>query len=118
MRRVLVAAGYMMAGAAIALILTFGAFAIAGQDVSEPATPTQISIGPTPPTASPTPGHGGDEGKPNDDASHETDGSPSPGVTVDDHGGSSSGTSNSGGSGDSGSDSDGSEHDGSDSHDD
>lgn len=50
MKRVLTVLGYGLAGLVVALALTLGAFALAGQEISEPAGPPVFttSTGPTP----------------------------------------------------------------------
>ena len=98
-RRIAIVIAWGLAGLAIAGGLIAGAFALAGEDIGQPATPP-------PPSATKTKGPDGDDTRSPEAESTETR-SPEPG---DDHGGSSnsgSGSDDSGsGSSDSGSSSD------------
>ena len=78
-----------LAGLVVALVLTVGAFAIAGQQIAQPAG---VPIFTTSTTPSPSPG---DDRTASPSPEHERTESPSP--SVDDHGGG-SGESTSGGS--------------------
>jgi hypothetical protein len=109
-------------GLVVAMVLTLGAFAIAGQDISQPAGVPMF----TAPSASPSPGHDGDDHRSPDPKASKSPSSgddhgggvqPSPGGGADDHGGGSgsggsddgsSVSSGSGSGGDPGSDASGS----------
>jgi hypothetical protein len=86
MKKTLRIVGYGIAGLIIAVGLTVGAFAIAGADISQPASPVGPSATPATPSLSPTPSPG-DDGRGHDIGDdHGGSGSPSP--SIDDHGGS------------------------------
>jgi uncharacterized membrane protein YgcG len=60
-KRILVSVAWAIAGFAVAVGVMAWAFALAGQEISEPATPSLFSLSPTPydgidPSPSPTPG--------------------------------------------------------------
>jgi hypothetical protein len=113
-KKVLSVLGWGLAGLAVALGLTVGAFALAGQEIADPATATVPSVGvSTPPDVTPeTPKPSRSDGatrSPDDDRSGD-DGGGTPSHSVDptpsdngsdDHGGSDDGDDSSGpGSGD------------------
>lgn len=116
MKRTLIVVGYGIAGLLVAVSLTAGAFALAGADIAQPASPVGGLATPATVPLAPTP-------SPHEDANtgdhHGGHGSPSPSASIDDHGGGtesgsgtdggSSGSDDGSGSGsDSGSDSGGS----------
>ncbi len=84
MRRALAVVGYGLAGLAVAIGLALGAFALAGQEISEPAAPPVFTPAPT---AVPSPA----DDRPSPSKESET---PSP--SFDDHGGDADGSDNSG----------------------
>ena len=95
-RRWIGGAAWAIGGLLVALALTFGAFALAGSDLSEPASTPILSISPSTPA-------GGDAGQ---GASQSPSAAPSPSETaspsagLDDHGaGSDDGSSSDSGSG-------------------
>ena len=90
-RRLLTGVGWALGGLIVALVLTFGAFAMAGQELSKPASAPVLSS-----NAGPT----GEDGK---DASRspEPDQTKSPSPSSDDHGGGSNDSSGSGSDSDS-----------------
>jgi hypothetical protein len=114
MKRTLVVVGYGIAGLLVAVSLTAGAFALAGADIAQPASPLGGLATPATVPLAPTP-------SPHEDANigdhHSGHGSPSPSASIDDHGGgtgSGSGTDDgSGGSDDGSSSGSGSGSDGS-----
>ncbi|HET7928142.1 MAG TPA: hypothetical protein VFM40_01180, partial [Actinomycetota bacterium] len=61
-RKVLEAIALGVSGLIVALVLTLGAFAIAGQDISQPAGVPMFTASP----ASPSPTHDGDDRGPSD----------------------------------------------------
>jgi len=98
-RRWLIGAAWAVGGLLVALMLTFGAFALAGSELSEPASVPIISI-----SASPSPSaETGQDVSPSPSA--EPTGVPTAGP--DDHGGSGDGSSSSGSEDHSGSDPEG-----------
>jgi hypothetical protein len=114
-KKVLSVLGWGLAGLAVALGLTVGAFALAGQEIADPATATVPSVGvSTPPDVTPeTPKPSRSDGatrSPDEDRNGNDGGSGSPSDSVDptpsdngsdDHGGSDDGDDSSGpGSGD------------------
>ena len=92
-RRWIGGVAWAIGGLLVALALTFGAFAIAGSDLSEPATTPVLSISPSPPAQS----GGGPSASPSESPSASATSSPSEGP--DDHGGSSEGSGSSEGDG-------------------
>ena len=90
MKRALVVVGYGIAGLAVAVGLTVGAFAIAGAEISQPASQVNITLTTASPSLSPTPSAVHHEGKSHDAGSDNVGGSPSP--SIDDNGGSGSGS--------------------------
>ena len=70
-----------IAGLVVALVLTVGAFAIAGQDISQPAGVPMLTV-----TPSPTAGHDRDEDK------HSADPTKTMSPSVDDHRGAGGGS--------------------------
>lgn len=123
-RKVLEAIALGVGGLIVALVLTLGAFAIAGQDISQPAGAPMF----TAPPASPSPTHDGDDRRSPDPEASPSKGdggsavaSPAPESGAEDHGGGSgssregSGGSDDGASVSSGSGSGSSEGSGSDS---
>ena len=103
MKHMLIVAGYGIAGLLVALALTAGAFAVAGSDIAQPASPVGGLATPATAPLAPTPSPHEDA---NTDDHHGSHASPSPSASIDDHGGGSG--SDSGTGGDSGGSDDGS----------
>jgi hypothetical protein len=90
MKRTLIVVGYGIAGLLVALVLTAGAFAIAGSDIAQPASPVGGLATPATTPLAPTPSPHEDQ---NTDDHHGGHASPSPSAAIDDHsGGSGSGS--------------------------
>lgn len=97
MKRTLIVVGYGVAGLLVALVLTAGAFAIAGSDIAQPASPVGGLATPATSPLAPTPSP---HEVANSEDHHEGHASPSPSAAIDDHGGDSgSGSGTDGGSG-------------------
>jgi hypothetical protein len=83
MKRSLVVLGYGLGGILVALALSWGAFALAGRQIGEPATPVEpafsLSESPTPsgePSSEPTESHSHEPGnEPTSSPSHDDSGS-------------------------------------------
>jgi hypothetical protein len=96
MRRVLTGVGWALGGLIVALVLTFGAFALAGQELSTPAGGPVIS------SQSPSDHDGGEDASHSPEQGKTESPSTSPedhGAGLDDNSGSSSGSEDSSGSG-------------------
>jgi hypothetical protein len=77
-RRWIVGAAWALGGLLVAQMLTFGAFALAGQELSEPASVPVLSMTPSPV------GNVGETPSPSPTQSPDETGSPSPGAGDDD----------------------------------
>ena len=92
MRRIAIVAAWGLAGLVVALGLTVGAFAVAGQDIGEPATPPGLSLGsPAPeatdsPSSGPSPSNDPSEDGPSSDPTGSDDDNSGPGSGDDDGG--------------------------------
>lgn len=53
-KRALIGVAYAIAGLALAVGLTLGAYTVAGRDLSKPAQPVRVTVPLAPPEASPT----------------------------------------------------------------
>jgi hypothetical protein len=99
MKRTLIVVGYGIAGLLVAVSLTAGAFAVAGADIAQPASPVGGLATPATVPLAPTPTSSPHEGA-NTGDHHGGHGSPSPSASIDDHGGgTASGSGTDGGSG-------------------
>jgi hypothetical protein len=99
MKRTLIVVGYGIVGLLVAVSLTAGAFAVAGADIAQPASPvgglaTPATV-PLEPAPTSSPHEGGNTGD-----HHGGNGQPSPSASIDDRGGdTASGSGTGGGSG-------------------